>query len=706
MGATMSPEVILASEVRTDYSSFDGILSATEKTVQMALDVIDDTVQAVITDLNGFPDELKNLTTGEIQQLENIGTTTITAGQWGYVGALDQGLATTDTVTFAKMGIGTPTVPHGGIGTAILAIEGLGSTWALGGCHVQFTSTNDNYPSMQISNHSHDNIHIAFDAFVSSGGVWTSSDAGSSFLILKNTDLLRFGAKGGVAQGSSLGSWLVAFQIEPDGDVMFAPAAAYKTYWRTTATYVASLNENYLDLVAGTGVRVSGTLSCAGGTNSERFGDSTTVTGTSSVAIGQGASASYDNCVVVGQSSYVDAAGASVLGRNAHAGVNAIAMGAAAVAGSYGTALGQNCSANTNSVAIGSSASATGNDSISIGFSASDGGFADCIVIGRGGAATAANQMVVGNGDMSILDAYIGKGVVHATPAGLTLQATGGSGTDIAGASFTLAGGKGTGSGAGGSLLFATAPAGAPGASLNSLVTRLTISSTGSASFGATPAFWIDVPNNRAAVGTSSPGAVRFQVGAGAGGVTETLRVLGGTGANASAVLSLFNSGNREGVIAQSSSALYILNTGGLSDYLDATLLAAKGSGLIIGATGTLYCGNDVYVGQLDTKKIYFYDSSVWVGCQADGYVDVSADIFVRTIGHTLLGITAGNNVVVGNQAVVATTATDGFLYIPTCAGVPTGTPTSYTGKVAVIFDTTNDRIYVYDGGWKAVQVT
>jgi hypothetical protein len=59
-------------------------------------------------------------------------------------------------------------------------------------------------------------------------------------------------------------------------------------------------------------------------------------------------------------------------------------------------------------------------------------------------------------------------------------------------------------------------------------------------------------------------------------------------------------------------------------------------------------------------------------------------------------------NVVCGNQAALATDATDGFLYVPTCAGAPTGVPTAYTGKVAVVFDTTNNKLYVYDGGWIA----
>lgn len=63
------------------------------------------------------------------------------------------------------------------------------------------------------------------------------------------------------------------------------------------------------------------------------------------------------------------------------------------------------------------------------------------------------------------------------------------------------------------------------------------------------------------------------------------------------------------------------------------------------------------------------------------------------------LELTGNKNVVVGNAA-LATDAADGFLYIPTCAGTPTGTPTAYTGRVPIVFDTTNNKLYIYDGSW------
>lgn len=62
----------------------------------------------------------------------------------------------------------------------------------------------------------------------------------------------------------------------------------------------------------------------------------------------------------------------------------------------------------------------------------------------------------------------------------------------------------------------------------------------------------------------------------------------------------------------------------------------------------------------------------------------------------------ANQNFSIGTAA-IATTATDGFLYIPTCAGAPTGTPTSKTGLAPMVYDSTNNKFWMYDGGWIGV---
>ena len=56
------------------------------------------------------------------------------------------------------------------------------------------------------------------------------------------------------------------------------------------------------------------------------------------------------------------------------------------------------------------------------------------------------------------------------------------------------------------------------------------------------------------------------------------------------------------------------------------------------------------------------------------------------------------------NGTSLATNATSGFLYIPTCAGIPTGTPVSYTNTAPMVIDSTNNKMYFYSGGaWNAL---
>lgn len=73
---------------------------------------------------------------------------------------------------------------------------------------------------------------------------------------------------------------------------------------------------------------------------------------------------------------------------------------------------------------------------------------------------------------------------------------------------------------------------------------------------------------------------------------------------------------------------------------------------------------------------------------------------FARTANQRM-SIDVNGNVVI-NTAAVATTATNGFLYVPGCAGTPTGVPTAYAGRVPIVVDTTNNKLYFYSGGaWR-----
>jgi len=77
----------------------------------------------------------------------------------------------------------------------------------------------------------------------------------------------------------------------------------------------------------------------------------------------------------------------------------------------------------------------------------------------------------------------------------------------------------------------------------------------------------------------------------------------------------------------------------------------------------------------------------------------------VTTGGTSVFGLTAAadHHATYNNGAALATTATVGFLTFSSCAGAPTGAVTPPTGSVAIVYDSTNNKIYVRSGGaWRA----
>lgn len=79
--------------------------------------------------------------------------------------------------------------------------------------------------------------------------------------------------------------------------------------------------------------------------------------------------------------------------------------------------------------------------------------------------------------------------------------------------------------------------------------------------------------------------------------------------------------------------------------------------------------------------------------------------LFFSTAGTQRLFMDASGNVV-QNTGANGTSATDGFPYFVTCPGTPTGVPTSYSGRVPMVYDTTNNKFYIYNGGWKGVTLS
>lgn len=144
------------------------------------------------------------------------------------------------------------------------------------------------------------------------------------------------------------------------------------------------------------------------------------------------------------------------------------------------------------------------------------------IAIGYYAKTTANNQMVIGSSFASgtISSVYIGQGVSKATPEGVILYATGGSGTNNAGGNFGISAGRGTGNVSSGNILFITSDPLSSGSTAQPTSTKAVITSTGRFGVGTTSPI-----ATLAVMGTSSAPTINPFVVASSSG-TQLLTVL------------------------------------------------------------------------------------------------------------------------------------------------------------------------------------
>lgn len=79
-----------------------------------------------------------------------------------------------------------------------------------------------------------------------------------------------------------------------------------------------------------------------------------------------------------------------------------------------------------------------------------------------------------------------------------------------------------------------------------------------------------------------------------------------------------------------------------------------------------------------------------------------ATDVTLKLGGVQMLRVTSLGSLVQGSTQLGAA-STDGFFYLRTINGTPTGTPTAQTGTLPMAYDSVNHKLWVYDAGWKGV---
>jgi hypothetical protein len=140
-------------------------------------------------------------------------------------------------------------------------------------------------------------------------------------------------------------------------------------------------------------------------------------------------------------------------------------------------------------------------------------------------------------------------------------------------------------------------------------------------------------------------------------------------------------------------------------------------SGVRVAPTGGIGTAFDVSAGSLASSSIFFGASGTWNGSgQTFDGIMINVTNTASAAGSRLLTMqlsnlskfavdSLGNTIINDTSSALSTSATSGFLYIPTCAGVPSGTPTFLqTGTIPLVLDSVSAVAYVYSSSsWIAL---
>lgn len=184
-------------------------------------------------------------------------------------------------------------------------------------------------------------------------------------------------------------------------------------------------------------------------------------------------------------------------------------------------------------------------------------------------------------------------------------------------------------------------------------------------------------------------------------GLDTAIKVIGATGRNGQLWL------GRDGVsntlilsTVSANSAEFIMGNGTMEVmWMFSTPIGAAGAAISVGSQDNSAVATfDVAPSNAGVKGLVVRCKST----QTANAFEVQDSGSVARIKITKATAAVAPSLVIGSVA-LATTATDGFVYVPTCAGTPTGVPTAQAGTAAMVYDTTNNKLCVYNGGWKQV---